>query len=445
MSPKKLTAMALLFALACLGGCGNDDDDAPHIPSATYTIGGELSGLESGASVTLQNNGADDLTLTQNGSFTFPAAIADGTAYNVTVLTSPAEHGCTVTNGTGRVHAADVSDIAIVCSLTPRGQFSMAPSLSVARIGHTATLLPGGKVLVVGGYEAAAASAEVYDPAANAWSPVANLLTPRGYHSATLLESGRVLVAGGGNDGIGGFYTASAELYDPVANTWSPTANMARTHGTHTATLLPNGKVLLVGGNGNGTAYPELYDPATNAWSPAGSPAAARVSHTATLLAGGKVLVAGGWYGGPLASAELYDPDTNTWSAAGNLPVAHYDHTATLLASGKVIVAGGWYNMTVTANAALYDPGTNAWTVAPSMATGLVGHAATLLASGKVLVVGGAAELYDPETNAWSLTGTPLVGRMNQTLTVLPSTKVLVVGGYGFDAAAEEARVELYW
>jgi N-acetylneuraminic acid mutarotase len=442
MLSRKTAAIPLLLAITCLGACGNDDEGT-HIPAATYTVGGQLSGLESGASVTLQNNGADDLTLAANGTFTFSTAIADGAAYHVTVLTSPAEHGCAVTNGEGTIHAADVADVAIVCTLTPRGLFSPAPNLGTRRIGHSATLLPDGRILVAGGYGVGAASAELYDPATNSWSPAANLLTPRGYHSATLLDNGKVLVAGGGNDNISGYYTASAELYDPGSNTWSPAGSMAVTHGTHPATLLPNGKVLVMGGQGGGFAIAEIYDPVANTWSPAGTPAAARVAHTATRLGNGKVLVAGGWYGGQLASAELYDPGTNSWSAAASLPAGRHEHTSTLLPTGKVLVAGGWYNLNITDSAVLYDPDTNTWTPAANMATGLVAHTSTVLANGKVLLAGGLAEIYDVDANTWSMTGNPLVSRMYATATLLGNTKVLVVGGS--DGAADLATAELYW
>jgi len=443
MRLRKHVAAPLLLVIFCLFGCGNEDEGTPA-PAITYSVGGQLSGLPGGASVTLQNNGADDLTLTANGTFTFGVPVADGHDYHVTVLTPPADYGCTVTDGSGTIAAADVTDVAIACTLTPRGRFSPAASLGLARNGHTATLLPDGRVLVVGGDDLpTAASAELYDPATNTWSPAANLITPRGFHTATLLDNGRVLVAGGGNDNIVGFYTATSELYDPGSNTWSAAGSMPRSHGDHPAVLLASGKVLVMGGQGGGFGFAELYDPVANTWSRAGTPAAERVAHTLTRLANGKVLVAGGWLGGPLASAELYDPDTNAWSAAANLPTAYYHHTATLLPTGKVLVAGGWYDMYPTANAVLYDPGTNTWTPAANMASGMVEHVAIALADGRILFVGGLAELYDPVAGSWTMTGEPLISRMNHTVTQLASTKVLVTGGYG--NGADEASAELYW
>ena len=111
----------------------------------------------------------------------------------------------------------------------------------------------------------------------------------------------------------------------------------------HTATLLPNGKVLVAGGYNSGyLTSAELYDPASGSWSATGSLNTARQAHTATLLPNGKVLVAGGDNGsGYLTSAELYDPASGSWSATGSLNTARYFHTATLLPNGKVLVAGG--------------------------------------------------------------------------------------------------------
>ena len=166
----------------------------------------------------------------------------------------------------------------------------------------------------------------------------------------------------------------------------------------HTATLLPNGKVLVIGGFsedigvGDHTDSTELYDPATNTWSAAGSLITPRFRHTATLLFNGKVLVVGGYndYGNQLdsvsASAEIYDPTTDNWSAAGDLSTKHVEHTATLLTNGKVLVAGGCYTSPdyqslYVDSSELYDPATNSWTIVGSLITARHNHVATLLAT----------------------------------------------------------------
>ena len=147
------------------------------------------------------------------------------------------------------------------------------------RAGQTATLLPDGKVLVAGGEAArdidgdwtTPSSSELYDPATGTWSASGDMTVarPRG-HTATLLADGRVLVVGGAaiNEPI-----PSAELYAPGTGTWTATAPMVEVHGRgHTATLLPDGRVLVVGGDQAGTkqAGAELYDPATGSWSATG-------------------------------------------------------------------------------------------------------------------------------------------------------------------------------
>jgi len=143
------------------------------------------------------------------------------------------------------------------------------------------------------------------------WTPTGRLATARFLHTATLLPNGQVLVAGGGAHCDFCDPLATAELYDPVSGRWTVTGRLATARRAHTATLLPNGKVLVAGGwNPNALSSAELYDPATGLWTATGSMATARYWHTATLLPDGQVLVAAGWNGGGnLKSAELYTSD----------------------------------------------------------------------------------------------------------------------------------------
>jgi hypothetical protein len=123
--------------------------------------------------------------------------------------------------------------------------------------------------------------------------------------------------------------------------------------------LLPNGKVLIAGGGGGwplDTATAELYDPDAGTYSATGSMSATRESHTATLLANGKVLMTGGGGQGFLASAELYDPQTGAFSATGSMLNAHWGQTATLLANGQVLVTGALGADTQLPPAELYTP-----------------------------------------------------------------------------------------
>jgi N-acetylneuraminic acid mutarotase len=190
-------------------------------------------------------------------------------------------------------------------------------------------------------------SVERYDPAGNQWSPGKPLAQPRSDHTATLLPDGSVLVVGGFSVSA---EVGSAERYDPETDSWSSAGSLVTPRAGHTAVLLPNGLVLIAGGlatNANGRVVDvktaELYDPATNGWKPAGNLETARSGHSATLLSNGLVLVAGGESnaGTPLASTELYDPAGNFWLPAAPMGTARHGHTSTLLADGGVLVVGG--------------------------------------------------------------------------------------------------------
>jgi len=256
------------------------------------------------------------------------------------------------------------------------------------------------------------------------FSNTGSLVEGRFTHTATLLPNGKVLVAGGYNHL--GVPVASAELYDPASGTWTATGNLGGARGYHTATLLPNGKVLVSGGRDAlnvSLASAELYDPASGTWMATGSLATAHgFLHTATLLPNGKVLVVGGRDGNEhtLASAELYDPASGTWTATGSLATGHSQHTATLLVNGKVLVAGG-ANDTNSAlrSVELYDPASGTWTVTGDLGIARRWYTAILLPNGKVLATGGyngngdflSAELYDPASGTWTATGSLAIGR----------------------------------
>ncbi len=247
------------------------------------------------------------------------------------------------------------------------GTWSNTGNLNVPRDSHTATLLQNGKVLVAGGFFSGGEQnrGELYDPATGTWSNTGNLNMARELHSATLLPNGKVLVAGGAINCVNFcFDLNSAELYDPAAGTWSYTGNLNATRELHTATLLPNGNVLVAAGfisidNGQLANSAELYDPATGIWGNTGNLNTGRAYHTATLLPNGNVLIAGGFnFSNDLPniidSAEIYDSTTGTWSNTASLNTARRFHTATLLLNGKVLAAGGSFNVANTAE--LYDP-----------------------------------------------------------------------------------------
>ncbi len=331
------------------------------------------------------------------------------------------------------------------------GLFTSTGSLATGRYGHTATLLPGGRVLVASGATGSAPtrSAELFEPSTGAFAATGSLGTARFDHTATLLATGKVLVAGGQT---GSGILASAELYDEAGSFATVSGNLGTARHSHTATLLPSGQTLFVGGAGSAGALASAvtYTPGTGTFMPtSGSLATARYDHTATLLPNGKVLVAGGTNGTvALPSAEVYDPTTGLFSTAGTMVSAHVGHTATLLQDGRVLLVDG---TDLTRVAELYDPVSGTFTPTGLLVTERGDQSATLLPGGRVLLAAGtcpglcvltSAEVYDPSPGTFSKTGSLVGGRAGQTATLLPGGKVLVAAGY--TSMNSVASAELY-
>jgi hypothetical protein len=262
-----------------------------------------------------------------------------------------------------------------------------------SRAGHTATLLVDGRILVAGGSAYAAYSdtqgvrasaelyasdgftwvgiseAELYDPASGTWTFTGALGTGRTGHTATLLPNGKVLIAGGALTSTNSL--ASAELYDPVTGTWTVTGSMVGAQAWRTATLLPNGHVLGVGFNA------ELYDPATGAWASATPLIISRFNSTATLLADGRVLVTGGEHNvsfgeSYLSEAELYDPNP----IRGAAPQPPGLTNTRISSNGSLLfdftsIPGAMFSVLTTTNPAL---ATANWTVLGSATEFWPGH-----------------------------------------------------------------------
>ena len=316
--------------------------------------------------------------------------------------------------GDGRVLAVGgfIIDTGAIHDPATNAWVPTAP-LTRPRHRHTATLLPDGRVLVVGGWGRCCSSpfgivdTERYDPAKDHWTPAAPLREGREGHTATLLNDGTVLVTGGtyhsASPSGGGRTHASAERYDPVADAWRAAAPLAAPRSGHTATRLADGTVLVVGGEPAGTA--ERYDPQADHWSPVAQPRDRRTGHTATLLHDGTVLVTGGIAGNIThTTAERYDPATDRWSPAAPLSSPRNAHSAPLLTDGTVVAAGGYRAGGIEGSAERYDPATDRWSPLPTLGRPRAAHGAALI-NGRVLIIGGenagpapTAEWYDPGT-----------------------------------------------
>ncbi|MGC1190409.1 MAG: kelch repeat-containing protein, partial [Candidatus Binatus sp.] len=289
------------------------------------------------------------------------------------------------------------------------------PLMTAARFGATATFLANGTVLIAGGNGSggtAQKTVDLYQPIGNTFATsTPTMIAARTEAAATLLPNGKVLIAGGS-------FLSSTELYNPATNTFAAGPSMSAGRSFPTATLLPNGKVLIAGGSFNTSssgalATADLYDPVANTFTAGPQMNEARFSATATLLPNGKVLISGGTQDGNvgLSSTELYDPVTNTFAASTSTPTMNqkrFAATATLLPDGKALIAGGVsFDVGAFSSTELYDPVANTFAATtPSMNMARYFATETLLPNGEVLIAGGfnantstflkSTELYSP-------------------------------------------------
>lgn len=448
-----LAASGLLALATACGGGGGSSSGAASAPAVVVTVTPASSSVGTGQTLVLGatvanasntavtwslQEGASAGSIASNGTYTAPMAINGASITVHAVATSVADPTKTAT-ATLTVNAR-----------TYQGTFADAATPIVPRAySHTLTLLPNGKVLMAGGVTTGQnpqvlSQAEIYDPATNTWTAVGSMGTPRQSHAATLLPNGKVLIVGGipilgGNSGL-----KTAELFDPATGTFTPTGSTAVAHEQLPTLTLSNGKALLVGGYG--AAPPETYDPATGTWtSGTGTAPTYYFSHELVNLPNGKAMAMGGGSPGSLPSAgtQVFDPAANALSAGPSMADSRTGHRAFLLPNGKVLAAGGSYlvqgNNTYIprSSAELFDPAAGSWSGTGAMAKPHSWGFGSMLSDGRVLMAAGAdgagasAETYSPATGTWSATGASKWGSMYSQAVLLKDGRVLVVGGVG--------------
>jgi hypothetical protein len=293
---------------------------------------------------------------------------------------------------------------------------------------------------------------------------MSSMTTPRALHSATLLRDGKTLICGGTATANIGGVLSSAEIYDPATQSFTLTGAMTAMRQGHTATLLPDGTVLLAGGSDNigfrsELASAEIFDPTSGHFHATGSMNTAREGHTATLLRDGRVLIAGGSPNGTstTSSAEVYDYRTGRFTEVAPMGVPREAHSATLLRNGKVLIAGGGRgNMPggyiAYDTAEIFDPANNKFhALAAHLTVDRIALAAALLDDGRVLLAGGksgkirgpfrganlsyftpleTAEVFDPETSSFHAVGPMQTAHYLGIATKLNDGMVLITGGW---------------
>jgi len=284
---------------------------------------------------------------------------------------------------------------------------------------------------------AASTAIPAFAASSGTFTTTGSMNVARQYHTATLLANGEVLVVGGSNSG-GGDAAGTAELYNPTTGTWSFTGSPTAARVDHSAVRLQNGQVLVAGGLGSEEctflSSAELYNPATGTFTATGSMTTARSSFVLVALQNGQVLAAGGSPCGTddefgLTSAELYNPATGTWTATGSMTGIE-QNVAALLQNGDVLI------LPAQNNPSLYNPSTGSWTAAASPPEPVAAsYQAITLPSGNVFAEGSNTYpwgIYNPSTNQWT-TYSPLPcpseTECDGGAALLSTGNVLVAGG----------------
>jgi uncharacterized repeat protein (TIGR01451 family) len=308
-------------------------------------------------------------------------------------------------------------------------------------------------IVLAGGLFAGAAVPQV---PTGTWAATGAMSHVRIGASAALLPDGTVLIAGG-EDADGP--SADAERYEIGTGAFSAAASMSLARSHHASVMLQDGRVLVTGGTTSGggkTQTAELYDPASNAWSDADDMLEARSGHSASLLFDGRVLIAGGQTdAGVSSSLEIFDPFANRFASAGTLSEPRSAHASAVLKDGRVLVAGGYDGNAALSSVDIFDPATGTASRGPDLFRFRIGASATTLLDGKVLIAGGTgpqgdeatADIYDPATNTFSPTRSWMTTpRRNHLAVLLPyNNNVLIAGGIADGSDLGSAELYAPW
>ena len=293
-----------------------------------------------------------------------------------------------------RLATAEIFEIAT-------GQWKSVNEMSSKREVHCGVTLADGGAMIIGGADTRRVNlktTEILDSSSGEWIKGPKMKKKRYKHSCATLNDGTVIVAGGADIGV----LATAEVSGPSLDEFALTGEMNEGRALFTLTVLSDGKVLAVGGSSKNTqdtdsaelnrTSAEIWDPATGEWTLVSPMNTARATHTANLLEDGRVLVIGGM--GPLASAEIYDPSDDTWTLTSELSMGRQLHTAHLLDNGTLIVIGGSNTLAETE---VYDIESGQWSIGPSLTFGRHQHTSVKMNDGNVMVIGGQAETADAD------------------------------------------------
>jgi uncharacterized protein YjbI with pentapeptide repeats len=375
------------------------------------SVGGQVIGGSPVVVHVADNTDAAIAGATVNLSFNGTPPCASATLSGTLTTQTDANGNATFTNlivdhgQNGYALSANVQGLTAISNPFNVTGFCETGNMITARRNHMVIALPNGKILLTGGAGNAngtgsLASAELYDPVAHTFSSTVNTMsTSRVDHTVTLLLNGEVLVTGGYSDTTNA--QPSADLYFSANNVFNPvTAQMTTPRAEHAATLLANGKVLITGGNdnsGNTLASAEIYDPVANTFTATSHPMnSVRQAHHADLLPNGKVLISGGLdtNNNALASAEIYDPVADTFTLTGPMTTARGNHSSALLYTGQILVAGGLTGpgtgLVLTPTAELYNPATGTFTPTVNMSIARGHYAGIVLGDGTDFISGGA-------------------------------------------------------